>query len=110
MTMRLRSSRTPTRNGVNSALILPYYDRYVVTASADCPDAFGYCDFALGAFGIDTPIKQGARKIIVGDWGNQHCAGEQQHWAYLFSAELISKQEAEAWAEQVWPSERSEAS
>jgi hypothetical protein len=26
---------------------------------------------------------------------------------YLFSTELISKQEAEAWAEQVWPSERS---
>jgi hypothetical protein len=68
------------------------------------------CDFALGAFGIDTPIKQGARKIIVGDWADQHCAGEQQRWAYLFSAELISKQEAEAWAEQVWPSERSEAS
>jgi hypothetical protein len=59
---------------------------------------------------IDTPIKQGARKIIVGDWADQHCAGEQQRWAYLFSAELISKQEAEAWAEQVWPSERSEAS
>jgi len=37
-------------------------------------------------------------------------AGEQQRWAYLFSAELISKQEAEAWAEQVWPSDRSEAS
>ena len=84
---------------------LPYYDRYVVTASADCPDAFGYCDFALGAFGIDTPIKEGARKIIVDDtrggWG-------QQRWAYLFSTELIPKQEAEAWAEHVWPSERSE--
>jgi hypothetical protein len=42
--------------------------------------------------------------------GVTNTAGEQQHWAYLFSAELISKQEAEAWAEQVWPSERSEAS
>src|SRR5690349_12416750 len=39
---------------------LPYYDRFVVTASADCPDMFGYCDFALGAFGIDKPIKEEA--------------------------------------------------
>jgi hypothetical protein len=86
---------------------LPYYDRYVVTASADCPDAFGYCDFALGAFGIDTPIEEGARKIICADWYDQKGWG-QQRWAYLFSTELISKQQAEAWAEQVWPSERSE--
>ena len=26
---------------------LPYYDRFVVTASADCPECFGYCDFPL---------------------------------------------------------------
>ena len=87
---------------------LPYYDRYIVTASADCPDAFGYCDFALGAFGIDTPIKEGARKIICADWSDQHTQGGQQRWAYLFSTELISKQEATAWAEKVWPSERGE--
>jgi hypothetical protein len=54
---------------------LPYYDRYVVTASADCPDAFEYCDFALGAFGIDTPIKEGARKIICADWSDQNTQG-----------------------------------
>jgi hypothetical protein len=85
---------------------LPYYDRHVVTASADCPDALGYCDFALGAFSIKTPIKEGARKIICADWSHQNTAYEQPRWAYLFSTELISKQEAEAWAEQVWPSER----
>ena len=83
---------------------LPDYDRYV-TASADCPDAFGYCDFALGAFGTDTPIKEGARKTICADWSDQNTQGGQQRWAYLFSTELIFKQEAEAWAEQVWPSE-----
>ena len=26
----------------------PIYERFVVTASADCPDAFGYADFVLG--------------------------------------------------------------
>ena len=28
----------------------PIYERFVVTASADCPDCFGYADFALGHF------------------------------------------------------------
>jgi hypothetical protein len=87
---------------------LPHYDRHVVTASADCPDAFGYCDFALGAFAIKTPIKEGARKIICADWSKQNKACEQPRWAYLFSTELITNQEAEAWAERVWPSERDE--
>lgn len=47
---------------------LPVYDRFVVTASADCPDGFGYCDFAIGAFGQDKPIKEGARDVVCGDW------------------------------------------
>ena len=32
----------------------PIYDRFVVTASADCPDFFGYADFALGHFAETT--------------------------------------------------------
>jgi hypothetical protein len=87
---------------------LPHYDRYVVTASADGPDAFGYSDFALGAFTIKTPVKEGARKIICADWSDQWAQWEQQRWAYLFSTALISKREAEAWAEQVWPRKRGE--
>jgi hypothetical protein len=62
---------------------LPHYDRFVVTASADCADGFGYCDFAIGAFGSDTPIKEGARSVVCGDWKDQR-AWEQQRWAYLF--------------------------
>jgi hypothetical protein len=68
---------------------LPYYDRFVVTASADCPDLFGYCDFALGAFGIDKPIKDDAREIICADW-IRHRAFEQQRWASLLETGLIS--------------------
>jgi hypothetical protein len=68
------------------------------------PLAFGYGDFALGAFAISTLIKEG---VIVDDWADQR-GQEQQRWAYLFSPALISKQEADAWAEKVWPSERSE--
>jgi hypothetical protein len=87
---------------------LPHYDRFVVTASADCPDGFGYCDFALGAFGRDTPIKEGARRVVCDDWHDQWSGWEQQRWAYLFNTGLISHEEAAAWAEQVWPSENGE--
>jgi hypothetical protein len=83
---------------------LPYYDRFVVTASADCPEGFGYWNFAIGSFGIETPLKGGARRVICDDWHNLRSAGEQQRWAYLFNIGLISKEEADAWAEEVWPS------
>jgi len=84
---------------------LPRYDRFVVTASADCPDGFGYCDFAIGEFGSDTPIREGARSVVCGDWKDQWRAWEQQRWAYLFNTGLISHEEAAAWAEEVWPIE-----
>ena len=46
---------------------LPYYDRFVVTASAYCPESFGYCDFALGAFGIETPlVSHGHGGLLIG--------------------------------------------
>jgi hypothetical protein len=65
--------------------------------SADCPEILGhYCDLALGAFSIDTPIKEGARKIICADWSDQNTTCEQPRWAYLFSAGSISESEANA--------------
>jgi hypothetical protein len=84
---------------------VPHYDRFVVTASADCPDAFGYCDFALGAFGGDTPIKDGAKSIICGDWRQQLDEWCQSPWEYLFDTGLISGDEARAWADEVWATE-----
>jgi hypothetical protein len=87
---------------------LPRYDRFVITASADCPDGFGYCDFAIGAFGSNTPVKEGARRVVCGDWHDQWSAWEQQRWAYLFNTGLISHEEANAWREEVWPIEPDE--
>jgi hypothetical protein len=83
---------------------LPYYDRFVVTTSADCPESFGF--FAIGSFGIETPLKEGAKRVICGDWRNQKRAGEQQRWVYLFNTGLISQEDADAWAEEVWASMR----
>jgi hypothetical protein len=68
----------------------------------------GRADFAIGAFGSDKTIKEGARSVVCGDWKDQWSAWEQPRWAYLFSAGLISHEEAGVWAEDVWPSESSE--
>ena len=54
---------------------LPYYDRFVVTASADCPEGFGYCDVAIGSFGIETPLK-----ALSGSERKQHEIWATQLW------------------------------
>jgi hypothetical protein len=50
----------------------------------------------------------GARGIICADWACQNGQWEQQRWVYLFDTGLISKAEANAWADEVWPSEPDE--
>jgi hypothetical protein len=56
------------------ATYVPVFDRTVVTASADCPETFGgVSDVAIGAFGSETSILEGSRRIIISDWTNQ-CA------------------------------------
>lgn len=84
---------------------VPQYDRFVVTGSWDCPDALGYCDFALGAFGADTRLKDGAKRIICRNWADQRDQGDAQRWACLFGTGLISEPEASAWADEVWREE-----
>ena len=85
---------------------LPYYDRFVVTASADTPEPWGYCDYAVGSFGIQTPIKEGSSAIIRSDWRNRYDEWEQERWVYLFRTGLISEAEASALADEVWPAEQ----
>jgi hypothetical protein len=42
----------------------PIYERFVLTASADCSDCFGYADFALGHFGRNDNVGQSVLQII----------------------------------------------
>jgi hypothetical protein len=53
----------------------PIYERFVVTASTDCSDAFGYVDLALGHFGREDNIRQSVIRIVGRDW---ICAGRGQ--------------------------------
>jgi hypothetical protein len=79
------------------ATYVPLFDRIVVTASADCPETF-----AIGAFGSETSILEGSRRIIISDWTNQWRQHDQERWAYLFDTGIVSKAEADAWADEVW--------
>jgi len=91
-----------------NATYLPGFDRTVVTASGDCTEVFGVCDVAIGAFGPEVSIVEGSRDIIVSDWARQRGEWDQQRWAYLFGTGLVSKAEAQSWADEVWADHREE--
>jgi hypothetical protein len=67
---------------------VPGYERYVVTASADCPDMFGYSDFALGSFEIGRPIIDAVGEIIRRDCAAQHDDHGQGRWQLFLGGGL----------------------
>ncbi len=69
---------------------VPFFRRYVVTASADSAAALGYYDFALGAFRVEEPIRQAIRDIIRDDWKRQHKEGGQQRWARVLRRGFVT--------------------
>jgi hypothetical protein len=81
----------------------PIYERFVVTASADCPDLFGYADFALGHFGRNDDVGQSVLRIIERDWTMQRKEGREERWETLLRTGLVKEAAIEALADQVWP-------
>lgn len=81
---------------------VPHYERWVVTASADSTDAFGYCDFALGSITSNETVEEAVGKLIRSDWRRQFDTYGQKRWAYLLDVGLINKEKAEQWADLVW--------
>jgi len=47
---------------------VPLYNEYIVTQSADCPDAFGYCDFDIGHFSATDDFVTAAANAVKEDW------------------------------------------
>jgi len=84
---------------------VPTYDRFVVMVSADCPDAFGYTDIAIGHFGKEESLLEGSRRIVVEDWRYQIGEWDQGRWAYLFFEGLLNEAGAESWADEAWGKE-----
>lgn len=84
------------------AAYLPGYDRYVVTASWDSTDMYGYTELAIGWFAGDTDVVTGARNAITGWWQDIANGSDQHRWEYVWEEGLVSKAEAESWADEVW--------
>ena len=64
--------------------------------------ALGYCNFALGAFRGDEPIKNAIRDIICADWKLQRDERDQQRWIYPLRTGFVTDAEANEWADDVW--------
>ena len=87
---------------------LPYYDVYVVTESADSPDAFGYTDRAIGYFKPDENILAGCERIITQDWKNQCDEYDQQQWEELWNTGILNSDTIIRMADSVWGSDEIE--
>lgn len=86
-----------------SVTYVPIYDVYVVTASNDCTDLYGYADRALGWFEASTPVVEGSKAVIVANWKSLAGDCDQERWQDLWRPGLIDEATAYAWAEEVWP-------
>ena len=81
---------------------LPVYDVYVVTASADSPDTWGYCDLAIGHFKSCKNIVTASKQVIQERWQQLYDEYDQQSWAYLFNVGLVDEAAAYSMAADVW--------
>lgn len=78
------------------------FNKFVITASRDGPDAWGCADHAIGvADGNLKPI-EAAEEVITDFWRMQLNTWDQPRWAYLFGEGLIDEKTANAWANVVW--------
>lgn len=81
---------------------LPGYDRYVVTASQDSTDVWGYTELAIGWFDGDADILTGAMSAITGWWEETTKGSDDPRWEYVWEEGLVSRAEAESWANALW--------
>ena len=96
------SNRVSDGQSFITAVYVPGSDRTVVTASGDSPETFGACDVALGTSDRRRPCSKEEERFIRRDWTNQRIHHEQQPWEYPFAPGLVSEDEGNAWAEEVW--------
>jgi hypothetical protein len=83
---------------------IPYYDRFLVTASSDSKDLFDFEDLELGSFagssepGVDL---REIRDIITGFW-QEHQSNDFEAWEGVSKVGVIKGGTARAWRSRVW--------
>ena len=87
---------------------VPLYDVFVVTGSVDSTDIYGVTDFAIDHFPGSKDILKGSSEAIIGEWDHLASTYDQSRWAYVFDPGLITMDEADNLADQVWKEDEEE--
>ena len=88
---------------------LPFYNRYVVTASFDDTQSYGYTDLAIGHVDGDQDLIEGSKAVILDEWRGALYGWEQRHWEFFWESGLISVETAYEWAREVWEPEEEDS-
>ena len=76
---------------------IPGFDRFVITSSADSPDADGYADLSIGHFPGSTPVLDGCREVLTAYWTAM--AHYQCKWQHFLEDGLIDNFTVDQWVE-----------
>ena len=88
---------------------IPYANRYVLVASSDSDESFGYRDFAIGYFSADDDVLENVERTVVADWDQRRDQCRQDRWSAFIDHGLVSSQMALEWANSVWGCEIGES-
>ena len=81
---------------------VPIYGRYVVTASHDSTDVFGYNDIAIGQFKDNIKSTAHHAGDSIKSWWRKQANEGGERFVEIISEGLIKKNEAEMWANEIW--------
>lgn len=84
------------------ATYLPGFESFVVTLSADSPEAYGYNDVAIGHFSGDADFDVEVERVICEFWARHTSSDPDMAWADLVSGGYIDARTAYVWRERVW--------
>ena len=80
---------------------VPIYGRYVVTASHDSTDVFGYNDIVIGQFKHNIKSKDHHAADIIKSWWRKRANEGGERFVEIISEGLIKKNEADMWANEI---------
>ena len=81
---------------------IPFYNRFVVTASCDDPSIWGYWDIAIGFFEGGQDVREHSHQILVDEWQRALDTWNQAEWEGFWGQGLIDEDTARLWAAKVW--------
>jgi len=80
---------------------IPYYERYVVTASLDSPLDEGYLDLAIGCLPEKATVEEDLKEVILSRWTDLF--PYVQGWAECWNEGIV--EDPWAWRSELWPDE-----